>query len=88
MLDEVRQKELIDIFEDMYDKTTTAKTIVKEANTMLKDWSVRAELEPKNVKSIYNQYAAWRDGRLKWGDDEQTEYEQILLQVMDAVTGE
>jgi len=88
MLDEVRQKELIDIFEDMYDKTTTAKAIVKEANTMLKDWSVRAELEPKNVKSIYNQYAAWRDGRLKWGDDEQTEYEQILLQVMDAVTGE
>lgn len=87
MLDQVKVSELIDVLEEAYDKYTSAKMITKEASTMMKDWAERAELDPKNIREIYKSFAAYKDGKLKWGEDgpEEDDFFQILVQVMDVV---
>ncbi len=86
MLDQTRIDELVEVLEDAYDKYSSAKAITKEAATMMKDWAARAEIDPKNVREVYKSYAAYRDGKLKWGEgDADDDFAQLLVQVMDSV---
>ena len=86
MIDQTRIDELVEVLEDAYDKYSSAKAITKEASTLMPDWATRAEIDPKNVREVYKSYAAFRDGKLKWGDGEaDDDFAQLLVQVMDAV---
>jgi hypothetical protein len=86
MIDQVRVEELVDVLEDAYDKYSQSKAITKDASTMMKDWAERNELDPKNVRAVYRNYASFRDGKLKWGDGEDDGFTDLLVQVMDQVT--
>jgi len=87
MMDETKTKELVDIFEEAFDRQERAKLYNKEAKTMIKDWCERSEIDAKAVNEVYKSYTAYRNGKLKWGDDaEDDEFAQILVQVMDEVT--
>jgi len=88
MIDDIRINELVDVLEEAYDKKSQAKMISKEAETMMKDWAERNEIEVKNVKAVFKDYAAYRDGKLKWGEDDDDDFTQLLVQVMDKVTEE
>ena len=87
MVSEDTVKELVDIFEDAYDKKSTAKELTKEATTMIKDYCEREELNPKDVKKVFKDYEAWRKGELKWvNGSEDSEYVELQISVMDHVT--
>lgn len=87
MVDETTTKELVDIFEDAFDKASAAKAATKEARTMIADYCERHELDPKVIKKVFKDYEAWRKGDLKWQDgSEDSEYAEILVSVMDYVT--
>lgn len=86
MIDPSKLDELIDVLEDAYDKTTQADAIRKEVSTMLKDWAERSELSAKNVKAVFKNYTDYRNGKLKWGEDEADDFTDLLVLVMDKVT--
>lgn len=53
---------------------------------MMKSWAERNEIDVKNVRAVYKNYAAFRDGKLKWGqDDAEDDFTDLLIQVMDAI---
>ena len=86
MIDQIRIEELIDVLEDAYEKSSQARAIVRDVSAMMKDWAERNELDIKNVRAVYKNYAAFRDGKLKWGEDEDNGFTDLLVQVMDEVT--
>lgn len=88
MIDETKIKELLDIFEETFDTEGEVKDIVsgarvriKEAKTVIKDWSEKNELNPKTVARVYKDYKEWRAGNLKWGETD--DYAEIQVSVMD-----
>ena len=93
MLDETRVKELVDIYETLYDVESEVKDIVsgartriKEEKTGMKDWSERNQLDPKTVAKVYKDYKEWREGNLKWGEAD--DYTDLQVTIMDEVTVE
>jgi hypothetical protein len=90
MIEDTQVSELIDVFEDAYETIDISKDIIsgakvkiKEARTMMKDWSERNDFDPKKVSEIFKTYSSYRDGHLKWGDGEDDEYSELLIAVMD-----
>jgi hypothetical protein len=91
MLDDTKLKELLEVYDELYDTETSVKDIVsgarvqlKEARTMMKDWAERNEINPKTIKQVYSEYKGWRDGTVKWGDEQEADdYTNILVAVMD-----
>jgi len=89
MIDEMRIDELVEVLEDAYDKKEQAQVITKDAQTMIKDWAERNELNVKNVKAVFKDYCSFRAGKLKWGDEaDDDDFTQLLVQVMDRVVGD
>lgn len=92
MLDETKIKEMLDVFDEVYetesetkDIVSGARTRVKETKTMMKDWAERNELNFKAaVFPVYQQYKGWRDGKIKWGSEEEADdYNALLIMVQD-----
>jgi anaerobic ribonucleoside-triphosphate reductase len=94
MIDGTVQQELIDIVKKAYvardeakDTINTAKVIIKESKTEVKDWAKRNELTPTNVEKVIKDYMDYRNGLLKWGESDEKDDEYVSLQmiVQDAV---
>lgn len=97
MIDATQTKELMDILEEVYEVSSSAKDIisgakvrVKDAKQMMKDWAERNEFTPENVKKVYEEYSAYRDGKLKWGDEDSTddEFVEMLVAIQDRIIEE
>jgi hypothetical protein len=96
MLDETKVKELLEVYDEVYtteeevrDIVSGAKTRVKEARTMMKDFAERSELNPKTIKRVYADYKEWRNGNLKWGDNQESDdYVTLQVAVMDEAVKE
>ena len=88
MIDDMRIDELIEVMEEVYDRKSQAKMISKDANSLLKGWAEGAELELADIKEVYSSYEKYRNGKLKWGTDDDSDVAQILVQVMDKVVTE
>lgn len=88
MLDDAKVQELVDVFEEVFDRLEQSKEISKGARQMLKDYADGQELDPKALKQVYSQYQQWRLGKLPWGEDgpDEPDYTSILITVMDKVT--
>lgn len=88
---EDQTKELLDIYGEVYDTESETKDIVsgartrvKEAKTMMKDWAERNDLDKKTIARVYKDYKEWREGSLKWGDpDVADDYAAIQISVLD-----
>ena len=85
MIDEMRIDELIEVMEEVYDRKSQAKAINKDAALLLKGWAEGAELDIADVKEVYGSYEKYRNGKLKWGTDDDSDVAQLLVQVMDKV---
>ena len=92
MIDETQTKELVEVLEEVYEVSSTskdiisgAKTRVKEAKTMMKDWAERQELPLGAVEKVYSEYAAYRDGKQNWGGDDSEDdlFVEMLVAVQD-----
>ena len=88
MIDDMRIDELIEVMEEVYDRKSQAKAINKDAALLLKGWAEGAELDIADVKEVYGSYEKYRNGKLKWGTDDDSDVAQLLVQVMDKVTTE
>ncbi len=88
MIDDMRIDELIEVMEEVYDRKSQAKAINKDAALLLKGWAEGAELDIADVKEVYSSYEKYRNGKLKWGTDDDSDVAQLLVQVMDKVTTE
>lgn len=88
---EDQTKELLDIYDDVYETESETKDIVsgarvrvKEAKTMMKDWAERNELDPNTIKRVYKDYCEWRNGTLAWGDpDVADDYTSVQISILD-----
>lgn len=88
MIDATRVTEVIEIFEDAFDRQEQASILQKEAKTMMKDYCERSEINPKTMFEVYKTYSAWRRGNFQWGESgDADDFTELLVSVMDTVTG-
>jgi hypothetical protein len=94
MIDITQRKELVDILEEVYDTSSSSSDIIKgarqrikEAKTMMKDWAERNEFDAEVVDNVYREYASYRKGKAKWGEDDEKDnlFVELLVAVQDAV---
>jgi len=88
MIEETKIVELVEVFEDAYDKQESASVLTKEAREELKSYAENSEMDPKAISEIYSTYAKWRRGKFHWGPEgDADDFTDILVAVMDRVTG-
>jgi hypothetical protein len=89
MIDQSLGKEFLDICEEAFDRHEQAKAIKKSAKEIIVEWAKSNKLESKNVLEVFSQYKSWREGKLKWGEEQQEdEYTSLLVFLMDAAVGD
>jgi disulfide oxidoreductase YuzD len=96
MIDSIQAKELLDVLEEVYEVVSMSKDVIsgakvrtKDAKQMMKDWAERNELIPENVNRVYTEYAAYRDGKLKWdGESTDDQFVELLVAIQDKVLAE
>jgi hypothetical protein len=89
LIDDILKKEIVEMFEDIFDKKEQADAIKKAAAGDMKAWAESHKIDPKTVTAVYGQYSAWRKGKIKWGEevDEDEDYTTLLISVMDEAAG-
>lgn len=89
LVDDSIIKEAVDIFEDSFEKMSQADEIKKAARANIKSWAEGKNIDKTTATEVFNQFSAWKKGRLRWGeeDDDKEDYTSLLIAVMDEATG-